>query len=372
MRGAAFPLGAGWLRRMLRIPTPLFAGPPSLEKSCPSPTGGGCRFAAGEGCAPPNPPQRGRGNREIRFLGGLILALFALVSCQPAFAGSINLSTGGGSGGDYTALVGTGVDVNPAVCGTVYIATASPVQVFLPSNPPQGAKCHVGIATAVPGGYVTVTPGAGDTYAGNEKVTTSLDVTGYLDLYYVALSTTWFAKTNPHLQVWNSSGSYAAGQLVVDSSSPTKMCMSRAPDNANNALTDTTKWLCIGDGTIGRFNIGGYFKSEDNDGNCSGTGGSALNLDFTTNSHKKFTITANCEITATAPTSTADEVQSVSMCWTQSGAGGFTLALPSNFEWAGDTAPTWATTTTRRNCAFCSYYQGLNHYVCSGVENFTP
>lgn len=274
-----------------------------------------------------------------------------------------------GAGSPYTAIANMTDNVNPGVCGTIYAVTVTAKTLTLPPAPATQVACHVGIYVAI-SGYATIAAGAGDTYAGNEKITQGMDVTGILDLWYVQGATTWYSQAGPPLQIWNASGSYAAGQFVVDASAPAKFCMSRVADNTNNALTDTTKWLCIGDGTIGRFNISSYFKAEDDDGNCSGTGGSALNLDLTTNSHKFFTITANCEITVTDPTSTAGEVQSVSMCWEQGGAGGFTIAYPANIKWAGGTDPTWGTTAGDDNCMFCLYRQSDDEYVCSGVEDY--
>ena len=274
-----------------------------------------------------------------------------------------------GPGSPFTTVASLTDNVNPAVCGTIYIVNTTAKTLTLPSAPATGAACHVGVTVSI-SGYVTVAAGAGDTYVGNGIVTQSTPVTGILDLWYVQGSTTWYSQAGPPLQIWNANGSYAGGQIVADSGTPAKFCMSRVAGNVNNALTDTTKWICLGPGTVNLAYVSDYFKLEDNEGNCSGTGGSALGLNFATEGRKFFTITANCEITVTDPTSTAGEVVTVAMCWTQSGAGGFTLTVPANFRWNNATAPVWGTTAGDDNCAFCYYRQTSDEYVCSGVGDY--
>ncbi len=136
------------------------------------------------------------------------------------------------------------------------------------------------------------------------------------------------------------------------------------------AFAQLTRGAAMPDGAVTLAKLANYFKLEDNDGNCSGTGGSALGLNFATEGRKFFTITANCEITVTDPTSTAGQVVAVAMCWTQSGAGGFTLTVPANFRWNNATAPVWGTTAGDDNCAFCYYRQTSDEYVCSGVADY--
>ncbi len=134
----------------------------------------------------------------------------------------------------------------------------------------------------------------------------------------------------------------------------------------NSTIEKNADALRAKDGGITRAKLAAYFLAEDNDGNCAGTGGSALNLDFTTNANKYFTITANCEITVTDPTSTAGQIAYVSACWTQGGAGGFTLAWPANFKWDGATEKTWGTTAGDDNCAVWKYRQTDDTYVFQG------
>ena len=126
----------------------------------------------------------------------------------------------------------------------------------------------------------------------------------------------------------------------------------------------------VGVGSGPTSTIPAYYTNEYNAGNCSGTGGSALAINFTLYSHQFFTITANCEITVTDPTTTALRVVSGSMCWTQGGAGGYTLTLPANFKWNNATAPSWGTTLNDDNCLYFQYRQADDVYVATGVADY--